>query len=430
VPDDEADKKEEEMKEGGDEPMIEEVTDKIEDVTDKIGGVVKKNKRIQEKKVLNEEMKKKPQTAKFEDCQKKYPPAPSAHFDGGVSGWEETHKVNLVEISRSMDIKWDPGPRIYKKVSGVLYTCSRTRGVYLDIAMDYFIEAVIHMVRRLMVYEGNVGLKILDPGSQLKRTDEEISGWSKGWDQDIKKISNIVNKRAESDTLTDDWNFLPTRTIKDLEAKNPPDWVDNAKMVDPEDFKPEDWDDEMHGEWEPPDYEGIAKYEEDCKIGFDMCQVKSRTVYDDMMITDDPAAAKTDQEELWAVTKDIEKKLKDAKDEEERAKTEVEADKDEDEKDRVEEEEGTSEKIEEPEDLTNELMKKLRKMKPRISIDRPTRKLKMDPNLKRKLKPLFRKVMQDLPIMPHFGGVCKTTGLVNTTSSLNLGSRLNFPGKN
>merc|ERR1712096_569968 len=36
VPDDEADKKEEVKKEGGEEPMIEDVTDEIEDVTDKI----------------------------------------------------------------------------------------------------------------------------------------------------------------------------------------------------------------------------------------------------------------------------------------------------------------------------------------------------------------------------------------------------------
>ena len=169
------------------------------------------------------------------------------------------------------------------------------------------------MVRRLMVYEGNVGLKILDPGSQLKRTDEEISGWSKGWDQDIKKISNIVNKRAESDTLTDDLNFLPTRTIKDPEAKKPPDWFDNAKMDDPKDFKP-------------------------------------GTIVDNLMITDDAATAKKAKEELCAVTKEAEGKMKNAPDEEKRPKAEAEAKKDEAEKDRVDEEEGTSENIKETED--------------------------------------------------------------------------------
>merc|ERR1711936_1011806 len=62
----------------------------------------------------------------------------------------------------------------------------------------------------------------------------------------------IDNEKAESGTLTDDWDFLPPKKIKDPEAKKPSDWVDSAKMDDPEDTKPEDWDDEMDGEWEPP----------------------------------------------------------------------------------------------------------------------------------------------------------------------------------
>ena len=74
---------------------------------------------------------------------------------------------------------------------------------------------------------------------------------------------------CETGTLTDDWDFIPPKTIKDPKAKKPPDWVDAAKMDDPEDYKPEDWkkpeqiadpdatkpedwDDKMDGEWEPP----------------------------------------------------------------------------------------------------------------------------------------------------------------------------------
>merc|ERR1712032_1789769 len=113
-------------------------------------------------------------------------------------------------------------------------------------------------------------------------------------------------------------------------------------------------DDEMDGEWEPPmidnpeykgewkprqidnpDYKGpwvhpeidnpeynpddakdIGKYAESCKIGFDLWQVKSGTIFDNMMITDDPAEAKAAGESLWAVTRDAEKKMKDAQDEE------------------------------------------------------------------------------------------------------------------
>merc|ERR1712055_59591 len=176
----------------------------------------------------------------------------------------------------------------------------------------------------------------------------------------------IDNEKAESGTLTDDWDFLPPKKIKDPEAKKPSDWVDSAKMDDPEDSKPEDWekpehiadpdatkpedwDDEMDGEWEPPmidnpEYKGewkprqidnpeynpddakdIGKYAESCKIGFDLWQVKSGTVFDNLLITDDPAAAKEQGDALWKVTKEGEKKMKDAQDEVERAKAEAEA---------------------------------------------------------------------------------------------------------
>merc|ERR1712088_648663 len=153
----------------------------------------------------------------------------------------------------------------------------------------------------------------------------------------------IDNESAQTGSLTDDWDFLPPKMIKDPEAKKPDDWVDQAKLDDPEDVKPEDWDkaehiadpdatkpedwdDEMDGEWEPPeidnpeynpdDAKDIGKYAESCKIGFDLWQVKSGTIFDNMMITDDPAEAKAAGEALWAVTKEAEKKMKDAQDDE------------------------------------------------------------------------------------------------------------------
>merc|ERR1719376_58944 len=142
----------------------------------------------------------------------------------------------------------------------------------------------------------------------------------------------------------------------------PEDWDKAEHTADPDATKPEDWDDEMDGEWEPPmidnpefkgewkprqidnpDYKGawvhpeidnpeynaddaltIAKYDENCKIGFDLWQVKSGTIFDNLLITDDPAVAKKQGEDLWAATRDAEKKMKDAQDEEERAKAEAE----------------------------------------------------------------------------------------------------------
>merc|ERR1711997_533219 len=173
----------------------------------------------------------------------------------------------------------------------------------------------------------------------------------------------IENESAQKGSLTDDWDFLPPKKIKDPEVSKPDDWVDTAKIDDPEDVKPEDWekpehiadpdatkpedwDDEMDGEWEPPmidnpdykgewkprqidnpDYKGkwvhpeidnpeynaddakdIAKFDEVCKIGFYLWQVKSGTIFDNVLITDDAEHAKKVGEELWAVTKDAEKK--------------------------------------------------------------------------------------------------------------------------
>merc|ERR1712117_439042 len=184
----------------------------------------------------------------------------------------------------------------------------------------------------------------------------------------------IDNESAQKGSLTEDWDFLPPKKIKDPEMGKPEDWDDRAKIDDPEDSKPEDWDqpehiadpdatkpedwdDEMDGEWEPPmidnpDYKGpwvhpeienpeydaeeaktIGKFDEVCKLGFDLWQVKSGTIFDNLMITDDPEAAKKAGEELWAVTKDSEKKMKDEQDEEERKKAEAEAKTDEDEDD-------------------------------------------------------------------------------------------------
>merc|ERR1712209_235313 len=68
-------------------------------------------------------------------------------------------------------------------------------------------------------------------------------------------------------------------------------------------------------EYNPDDAKDIGKYAENCKIGFDLWQVKSGTIFD-MMITDDPAEAKAAGEALWAVTQEAEKQMKDAEDDE------------------------------------------------------------------------------------------------------------------
>ncbi|CAI8001494.1 Calreticulin [Geodia barretti] len=188
----------------------------------------------------------------------------------------------------------------------------------------------------------------------------------------------IDNKRAEGGAIEDDWDILLPKDILDPEATKPEDWDDRAKIPDPEDTKPEewdkpeyipdpeakmpeDWDDEMDGEWEPPmipnpdykgewtaklidnpDYQGewvhphipnpdyeqdefLYRYEDFGVIGFDLWQVKSGTIFDNVLICDDEEYAEKFGEETWGATKGPEKEMKDAQDEEERKKREAEA---------------------------------------------------------------------------------------------------------
>ena len=83
----------------------------------------------------------------------------------------------------------------------------------------------------------------------------------------------------------------------------------------------------MHPEIDNPDYapdDQLYRYSDIGAIGFDLWQVKSGTIFDNVLITDDEAYAEKFGEDTWGVTKDGEKKMKDRHDEEEKAKREEE----------------------------------------------------------------------------------------------------------
>ena len=79
------------------------------------------------------------------------------------------------------------GPRVNKKVWGVIYCCTRTRGVFLDIATDYSTESILHTVRRLLASKGQVQTVISDCGLQLQGANNEMIEWRKGWDSQALK---------------------------------------------------------------------------------------------------------------------------------------------------------------------------------------------------------------------------------------------------
>eukprot|EP00595_Chromulina_sp_UTEXLB2642_P003741 CAMPEP_0196765496 /NCGR_PEP_ID=MMETSP1095-20130614/9454_1 /TAXON_ID=96789 ORGANISM="Chromulina nebulosa, Strain UTEXLB2642" /NCGR_SAMPLE_ID=MMETSP1095 /ASSEMBLY_ACC=CAM_ASM_000446 /LENGTH=395 /DNA_ID=CAMNT_0042123641 /DNA_START=80 /DNA_END=1267 /DNA_ORIENTATION=- len=151
----------------------------------------------------------------------------------------------------------------------------------------------------------------------------------------------IDQESVRKGSLETDWDFLPPKEIKDPNVSKPADWVDDkvipdpndkkpdnwddipAEIPDPDASKPEDWDDEEDGEWEPPlidnpEYKGPWKpkqidnpaykgewvhplipnpaYKEDKElyirankslyVGFELWQVKSGTIFDDIIVTD------------------------------------------------------------------------------------------------------------------------------------------------
>lgn len=169
------------------------------------------------------------------------------------------------------------------------------------------------------------------------------------------------NKKADGN-LIDDWDFLAPKKIKDPAVSKPADWVDQAMIDDPEDVKPEgydeipkqiadpeavkpeDWDDADDGEWEAPmidnpEYKGPWKakridnpaykgpwvhpeidnpdYKHDDSIyhfrsafvGFDLWQVKAGSIFDNIIVTDDIAEAEAFLADTYTKTIDAEKKM-------------------------------------------------------------------------------------------------------------------------
>ncbi|PKA64252.1 Calreticulin [Apostasia shenzhenica] len=194
----------------------------------------------------------------------------------------------------------------------------------------------------------------------------------------------VDNVEKQSGSVYSDWDLLPPKKIKDPDAKKPEDWDDKEYIPDPEDKKPEDyddipkeitdpdakkpedWDDEEDGEWTAPtipnpEYKGPWKQKKiknpnykgkwkspmidnpDFKddpdlyvfpslkyVGIELWQVKSGTLFDNVLISDDPEYAKKVAEETWAKNKDAEKAAFDEAEKKREEEEKIEDDKDDD----------------------------------------------------------------------------------------------------
>jgi len=164
----------------------------------------------------------------------------------------------------------------------------------------------------------------------------------------------IDNVEKQSGKLIEDWDFLPAKTIKDPNVSKPSDWVDDAKIADPTAVKPsgwddipeyisdptaaipEDWDTELDGDWEAPiipnpDYEGewkaplianpdykgpwvhplidnpeyvedhnIYAFKSNAFVGIEIWQVKSGSIFDNFLVTNDVSLAHAEADKIVA----------------------------------------------------------------------------------------------------------------------------------
>ena len=186
-------------------------------------------------------------------------------------------------------------------------------------------------------------------------------------------------KKVQSGSLLEDWDMLPPKRIKDPKAFKPEDWDEREEIDDPEDKKPEgyddipkqivdpdakkpdDWDEESDGEWEAPlidnpAYKGEWKpkkiknpaykgkwvapeidnpdFVDDPElynvvndggvVGFELWQVKAGTIFDNILITDDASYAKDIAEKNIVPLQKKESDMKNQQDEEKRKKDEEE----------------------------------------------------------------------------------------------------------
>jgi calreticulin len=184
-----------------------------------------------------------------------------------------------------------------------------------------------------------------------------------------------LEERASGE-LEKDWDLLPPSTIDDPNAEKPKDWDDReyiddpedvkpegyddipAKIADPNATKPEDWDEEEDGEWEPPlvdnpeykgpwkprriknpNYQGtwhppqidnpdytpdfeIYRFDDLKYVGFELWQVKSGSIFDNILVTDDLNYAMKFANETWGASKDAEKEMKERVEAERKAQEE------------------------------------------------------------------------------------------------------------
>ncbi|XP_043723470.1 calreticulin-3 isoform X4 [Telopea speciosissima] len=160
----------------------------------------------------------------------------------------------------------------------------------------------------------------------------------------------VDNRERESGSMYTDWDILPPRKIRDVNAKKPADWDDREYIDDPNAVKPEGYnsipaeipDPKAKEKIKNPNYNGKWKipwidnpeFDDDPDlyvlkpvkyVGIEVWQVKAGSVFDNVLICDDPEYAKQVVEDIWAKNREAEKEAFEEAEKVRRAREEEEA---------------------------------------------------------------------------------------------------------
>uniref|UniRef100_A0A914E3A6 Calnexin n=1 Tax=Acrobeloides nanus TaxID=290746 RepID=A0A914E3A6_9BILA len=142
---------------------------------------------------------------------------------------------------------------------------SRPVSGYFEDKKTHLYTLIVHPDDRFQVLVDNV--EIIS-GSLLTDLDPPITPPKEIVDPEDKKPDDWDDREMIEDveaTKPEDWDESQPKEIVDEEAQKPDDWLEEeeALIPDPNAKKPEDWDDEMDGEWEAnkisnPKCEGVS----------------------------------------------------------------------------------------------------------------------------------------------------------------------------
>ncbi|MED6208350.1 Calreticulin-3 [Stylosanthes scabra] len=153
----------------------------------------------------------------------------------------------------------------------------------------------------------------------------------------------VDNRERDSGSMYTDWDILPPRRLRDTKAKKPKDWDEREYIEDPDDVKPEGYDSipaeipdpnakepiclrfnlpvkqkiknpNYKGKWKTPWIDN-PEFEDDPDlyvlkpikyVGIEVWQVKGGSVFDNVLIGDDPDYARQVVDEVFS-NREIEK---------------------------------------------------------------------------------------------------------------------------